>query len=59
MHTSLSLPVVGAHSNRPKEIAKERTIESTWPQTLSVILVVILRILVFASIVLWPWETAE
>jgi len=59
MPASLVLPSQTTIVTRPVTLSRNRTNEQYWPQALSAILLVILKILVFASIVLWPWESIE
>ena len=59
MHTSWSLPAFGFHTHHATTVAAAHAGTYTWVRTASVIAMVVLRILVFASVLLYPWETAE
>ena len=59
MHTSLSLSSTSALATPQAKVAKIRANDLYWVQSLFVVLIVILKILAFASIVLWPWKSAE
>ena len=59
MHASLVVPSMTSLGTRPVPLIRGRVDEVRWPHLLSATLILILKVLVFASIVLYPWGSAE
>lgn len=59
MHTSLSLSSTSALATPQATVTKIPANDLYWFQSLFMVLMVILKILAFASIVLWPWKRAQ